>query len=285
VFGTAEHVGRHHWRPHTAQPCYAAMFDTLLLPHNKLQHSKALDTTVPQTKILCLSLWSTLEDTTGDHTRRNHATRQCLTRSCCRTTSYIIPKRSNTTILEPKNFVFGTAEHVGRHHWRPHKAQPCYAAMFDTLLLPHNKLHHPEPLKNTILEPKILCLALRSTLEDTTGDHTRRNHATRQCLTRSCCRTTSYIIPNLSNTTILEPKILCLSLRSTLEDTTGDHTRRNHATRQCLTRSCCRTTSYIIPNLSKTQFSNQKFCVWHCGARWKTPLATTHGATMLRGNV
>jgi uncharacterized protein YceK len=181
VFGTAEHVGRHHWRPHTAQPCYAAMFDTLLLPHNKLQHSKALDTTVPQTK----------------------------------------------------NFVFVTVEHVGRHHWRPHTAQPCYAAMFDTLLLPHNKLQHSKAL----------------------------------------------------DTTVPQTKILCLSLWSTLEDTTGDHTRRNHATRQCLTRSCCRTTSYIIPNLSKTQFSNQKFCVWHCGARWKTPLATTHGATMLRGNV
>jgi preprotein translocase subunit Sec63 len=233
VFVTVEHVGRHHWRPHKAQPCYAAMFDTLLLPHNKLHHPEPLKNTILEPKILCLALRSTLEDTTGDHTRRNHATRQCLTRSCCRTTSYIIPNLSKTTILEPK----------------------------------------------------ILCLALRSTLEDTTGDHTRRNHATRQCLTRSCCRTTSYIIPNLSKTTILEPKILCLSLRSTLEDTTGDHTRRNHATRQCLTRSCCRTTSYIIPNLSKTQFSNQKFCVWHCGARWKTPLATTHGATMLRGNV
>jgi preprotein translocase subunit Sec63 len=181
--------------------------------------------------------------------------------------------------------VFGTAEHVGRHHWRPHTAQPCYAAMFDTLLLPHNKLQHSKALDTTVPQTKILCLSLWSTLEDTTGDHTRRNHATRQCLTRSCCRTTSYIIPNLSKTTILQTKILCLSLRSTLEDTTGDHTRRNHATRQCLTRSCCRTTSYIIPNLSKTQFSNQKFCVWHCGARWKTPLATTHGATMLRGNV
>jgi hypothetical protein len=181
VFGTAEHVGRHHWRPHTAQPCYAAMFG----------HALAAAQQAP-------AFQSARYDSSPN-----------------------------------KNFVFVTVEHVGRHHWRPHTAQPCYAAMFDTLLLPHNKLHHPEPLKNTILEPKILCLALRSTLEDTTGDHTRRNHATRQCLTRSCCRTTSS----------------------------------------------------SIPKRSIRQFPKQKFCVCHCGARWKTPLATTHGATMLRGNV